>query len=84
MSVFICLGNTSVRRDRQRKVSPSETGMSTSSVSGGGFGARDFTPGLSRRGGKLEKTTSSHHNLRSLARDDHRPEISSKGKDEIV
>ncbi|XP_045130621.1 adenylyl cyclase 78C-like isoform X3 [Portunus trituberculatus] len=76
--------NTSVRRDRQRKVSPSETGMSTSSVSGGGFGTRDFTPGLSRRGGKLEKTTSSHHNLRSLARDDHRPEISSKGKDEIV
>ncbi|XP_050727539.1 adenylyl cyclase 78C-like isoform X3 [Eriocheir sinensis] len=76
--------NTTVKRDRQRKVSPSETGMSTSSVSGGGFGARDFTPGLSRRGGKLEKTTSSHHNLRSLARDDYKSDFSSRGKDEIV
>lgn len=81
---FFVQGNTTVKRDRQRKVSPSETGMSTSSVSGGGFGARDFTPGLSRRGGKLEKTTSSHHNLRSLARDDHKSDFSSRGKDEIV
>ncbi|KAG7160379.1 Adenylate cyclase type 8-like, partial [Homarus americanus] len=64
--------NTTVKRDRQRKVSPSETGTSTAPT---GLGTRDFTPGLSRRGGRLEKTASSHHNLRSLSRDDHRQEI---------
>ncbi|XP_069939523.1 adenylate cyclase type 8-like [Cherax quadricarinatus] len=73
--------NTTVKRDRQRKVSPSETGTSTASS---GLGSRDFTPGLSRRGGRLEKTASSHHNLRSLSRDDHRQEIQTRGHDEAV
>ncbi|XP_071529549.1 adenylate cyclase type 8-like [Panulirus ornatus] len=75
--------NTTVKRDRQRKVSPSETGTSTTSVGACGLGTRDFTPGLSRRGGRLEKTASSYHNLRTLSRDDHRPEIS-RGHDEAV
>nr|XP_045612340.1 adenylyl cyclase 78C-like isoform X1 [Procambarus clarkii] len=73
--------NTTVKRDRPRKISPSETGASTASS---GLGSRDLTPGLSRRGGRLEKTTSSHHNLRSLTKDDHRQDIQSRGHDEAV
>lgn len=80
---ILATGNTTVKRDRPRKVSPSETGASTCSV-GGGLGTRDLTPGLSRRGGRFEKTASSHHNLRSLAKQDDHHDASSKGQDELV
>ncbi|KAK3868218.1 hypothetical protein Pcinc_026384, partial [Petrolisthes cinctipes] len=77
--------NTTVKKDRPRKVSPSETGASTCSV-GGGLGTRDLTPGLSRRGGRFEKTktASSHHNLRSITKTNYHQDTSSKGQDEVV
>ncbi|XP_047494880.1 adenylyl cyclase 78C-like isoform X2 [Penaeus chinensis] len=74
--------NTTVRRDRQRKVSPSEG--NANSTGGGGGGVRDITPGLTRRATRLERTVTSHHNLRSLTKDDHRPEASTKSQEEGV
>ncbi|XP_042869482.1 adenylyl cyclase 78C-like isoform X2 [Penaeus japonicus] len=72
--------NTTVRRDRQRKVSPSEGNATNSSVGG----VRDITPGLTRRATRLERTVTSHHNLRSLAKDDHRQEPCAKNQEEGV
>ncbi|XP_064090031.1 adenylyl cyclase 78C-like isoform X2 [Macrobrachium nipponense] len=62
--------NTTVRRERPRKVSPSEL---SSPCPGGASGSiplsiGSITPALSRRG----KTAVSHHNLRSLYRDENR------------
>ncbi|XP_068219097.1 adenylyl cyclase 78C-like isoform X2 [Palaemon carinicauda] len=62
--------NTTVRRERPRKVSPSEL---SSPCPGGASGSiplsiGSITPALSRKG----KTAVSHHNLRSLYKDENR------------